>query len=188
MSVNHPFFYKGLYITLISALCFYFPTQGLAEPVSTLPDLAEPPPLWHTPSPETEFDKQLKAAAQGDAAAQYNLGVMYDNGEGVAEDDIKAVAWYQKAADQGYAGAQTNLGWMYVKGKGVTKDAVKAVAWYQKAAAQGDADAQLNLGWMYEKGKGVTKDTVKAVAWYQKAAAQGDTDALQRLKVLKKRK
>ena len=75
MSVNHPFFYKGLYITLISALCFYFPTQGLAEPVSTLPDLAEPPPLWHTPSPETEFDKQLRAAAQGDADAQTNLGV-----------------------------------------------------------------------------------------------------------------
>ena len=75
MSVNHPFFYKGLYITLISALCFYFPTQGLAEPVSTLPDLAEPPPLWHTPSPETEFDKQLKAPEQGDADAQTNLGV-----------------------------------------------------------------------------------------------------------------
>ena len=101
MSVNHPFFYKGLYITLISALCFYFPTQGLAEPVSTLPDLAEPPPLWHTPSPETEFDKQLKAAAQGDAAAQYNLGVMYAEGEGVAKDTVKAVEWYKKAAAQG---------------------------------------------------------------------------------------
>ena len=109
MSVNHPFFYKGLYITLISALCFYFPTQGLAEPVSTLPDLAEPPPLWHTPSPETEFDKQLKAAEQGHAKAQTNLGWMYDNGEGVTKDAVKAVEWYQKAAEQGNADAVQRL-------------------------------------------------------------------------------
>ena len=109
MSVNHYFFYKRLYITLISALCFYFPTQGLAEPVSTLPDLAEPPPLWHKPSPETEFDKQLKAAEQGNANAQYNLGVMYANGDGVTKDAVKAVEWYQKAAAQGYADAIQRL-------------------------------------------------------------------------------
>ena len=109
MSVNHPFFYKGLYITLISALCFYFPTQGLAEPVSTLPDLAEPPPLWHTPSPETEFDKQLKAAEQGDAIVQFKLGWMYAEGKGVTKDTVKAVEWYQKAAEQGNAAAQYNL-------------------------------------------------------------------------------
>ena len=42
-----------------------------------------------------------KAADQGNANAQYNLGVMYENGEGVAKDDKQAVYWYRKAADQG---------------------------------------------------------------------------------------
>ena len=66
---------------------------------------------------------------------------MYDNGEGVTKDAVKAVEWYQKAAGQGYAIAQYNLGLMYHIGIGVTQDAVKAVEWYRKAAAQGDADA-----------------------------------------------
>ena len=51
-----------------------------------------------------------KAAEQGDASAQYNLGVMYENGHGVEQDDEQAVFWYRKAAEQGYADAQYNLG------------------------------------------------------------------------------
>ena len=53
-------------------------------------------------------------AEQGDANAQYNLGVMYRNGEGVPEDDRQAAFWYRKAAEQGDASAQNNLGLMYV--------------------------------------------------------------------------
>ena len=49
-------------------------------------------------------------AEQGDASAQFNLGLMYDNGNGVPEDDRQAVFWYRKAAEQGVAGAQNNLG------------------------------------------------------------------------------
>ena len=49
------------------------------------------------------------AAEQGLALAQYNLGVMYDNGEGVPEDDVEAVRWYRLAAEQGLALAQYNL-------------------------------------------------------------------------------
>ena len=55
------------------------------------------------------------AADQGLADAQNNLGLMYDNGEGVPEDDAEAVRWYRLAADQGDAGAQ-NLGVMYADG------------------------------------------------------------------------
>ena len=62
------------------------------------------------------------AAEQGDAMAQTNLGWMYDNGEGVPEDDTEAVKWYRKAAEQGYAMAQHNLGWMYANGEGVPED------------------------------------------------------------------
>lgn len=51
-------------------------------------------------------------AKQGEPSAQYNLGLMYDNGEGVPEDDKQAIKWYRLAAWQGYAKAQYNLGLM----------------------------------------------------------------------------
>ncbi len=46
-----------------------------------------------------------KAAEQGNAGAQNNLGLMYYNGKGVEQDYIKALEWYQKAAEQGDAKA-----------------------------------------------------------------------------------
>jgi TPR repeat protein len=86
------------------------------------------------------------AADQGYAAAQSNLGLMYQNGLGVAKDDAQAVSWYRKAADQGYAAAQSSLGLMYQNGLGVARDDAQAVSWYRKAADQGLAAAQSNLG------------------------------------------
>ena len=83
-------------------------------------------------------------AAQGNAAAQNNLGLMYSNGAGVPQDDAEAVKWYRKAAVQGYAAAQYNLGGMYGNGEGVTQDYVQAHIWYNLAAAQGDEDARKN--------------------------------------------
>ncbi len=123
-----------------------------------------------------------RAAAQGLAQAQYNLGLMYAEGRGVQRDDVQAVAWYQKAAAQGLAQAQYNLGLMYAEGRGVQRDDVQAVAWYQKAAAQGFAQAQNNLGLMYAEGRGVQRDDVQAVAWLQKAAAQGFAQAQNNLR------
>ena len=107
------------------------------------------------------------------ARAYFHLGVMYDNGRGVPQDDAEAVAWYRKAAEQGDADAQTYLGFMYDKGRGVRQDYDEAVTWYRKAAEQGHATAQTNLGVMYEKGRGVPQDDAEAVAWYRKAAEQG---------------
>ena len=78
-----------------------------------------------------------KAAAQGHAAAQYNLGVMYGNGWGVPQDYEEAMRWYLKAADQGYAAAQYDLGIIYDNGLGVTQDYVQAHTWYNIAAARG---------------------------------------------------
>ena len=98
---------------------------------------------------KTAIKEYTSLAKQGNVYAQYNLGLMYDLGKGVAKDEVQAVAWYQKAAEQDYASAQFNLGLMYNLGKGVAKDEVQAVAWYQKAAEQGIADAQYNLGVMY---------------------------------------
>ena len=127
-----------------------------------------------------------KSAEQGYARAQYNLGVMYQNGYGISQDYTEAVKWCRKAAEQGDATAQSNLGWMYQDGKGVVKDVTEAVKWYRKSAEQGDARAQSNLGIMYETGKGVSKDIAEAVKWYQKAAKQGYRDAQENLIRLKK--
>ena len=91
-------------------------------------------------------------AGQGHAGAQYNLGLMYANGEGVPEDDAEAVKWYRKAAEQGHASGQFNLGGMYANGWGVPEDDAEAVKWYRKAAEQGHASAQFNLGLMYANG------------------------------------
>jgi len=75
------------------------------------------------------------SAALGYAPAQNSLGLMYDQGEGVAQDDAEAVKWYRKAAEQGYAAAQSWLGWMYATGTGVPEDDAEALKWYRKAAA-----------------------------------------------------
>ena len=117
--------------------------------------------------------EELMARAQkGDAVAQYNLGVMYDNGRGVAQSDAEALKWYRLAADQGNPFAQFNLGVTYHLGQGIAQSSAEAVKWYRLAANQGDPLAQTNLGRMYETGQGVTQDDAEAVKWYRLAADQ----------------
>ena len=118
---------------------------------------------------EQAFPVCSKAAEQGDAAAQFNLGLMYDLGRGVQQDYAEAEKWYYKAAEQGYAFAQHNLGVMYDSGKGVQQDYAEAAKWYRKAAEQGDAVAQYNLGRMYALGHGVMQSGEEAVDWFYKA-------------------
>ena len=85
-----------------------------------------------------------KAAEQGDAKAQYNLGNMYDNGQGATQDYKQAVKWYRKAAEQGYANAQYNLAHMYGNGHGVTQYYVLAHMWWNIAASSGVKNANTN--------------------------------------------
>jgi hypothetical protein len=118
-----------------------------------------------------------KAAQQGNAQAQCNLGYGYEKGYGVAKDYNQAVYWYTKAAQQGDAQAQCNLGYEYEKGYGVAKDYNQAVYWYTKAAQQGNAQSQCNLGECYFYGNGVIKDYNKAVELYNKATQQGNANA-----------
>jgi hypothetical protein len=112
-----------------------------------------------------------KSAEQGDASAQYNLGIMCDHGRGVPQDYAQAAFWYRKAAEQGYAPAQSNLGAAYFEGQGVLQDYAQAAAWFHKAAAQGDATAQFNLGAAYLDGKGLTQDYAAASYWLDRAAS-----------------
>lgn len=87
----------------------------------------------------------LSEAKNGDVLAQYNLGWMYDNGEGVVQNYEKAFEWYSKAANQGFAMAQYNLGLLYQNGQGVEKDDQRAFEWYRKAASNGHPQAKLVL-------------------------------------------
>jgi hypothetical protein len=114
-------------------------------------------------------------AEQGNAAAQYNLGLLYGNGQGVPKDVAVARQWYEKAADQGRADAQVDLGILYDYGRGVPQDFKKAVYWYRLSAKQGNDLAQRKLGLMYERGDGVQQDYVQAYMWYNLGAANGAT-------------
>ena len=111
-------------------------------------------------------------AEEGNATAQYCIGLMYTEGKGVPQDDAVAVEWYRKAAEQGDANAQHDLGVMYFLGQGVPKDDAAAAAWYRKAAEQGLATAQFNLAWMYDEGRGVPQDDAVAHKWFNLAASR----------------
>jgi len=111
-------------------------------------------------------------AEQGDADAQYNLGVMYGNGDGVPRDYAEAMKWHRKAADQGNGNAQFNLGFMYDLGRGMPQSYIDAAKWYSLAANQGVAIAQFKLGVMYHHGQGVPQDYVRAHMWFSLAALQ----------------
>ena len=93
-----------------------------------------------------EGREEERAAEQGTPYAQFNLGMMYRNGEGVEQNDAEAVRWLLCAACQRLAFAQNHLGSMYYLGRGVDQSDLLAVYWFRLAAEQGDPSAQQNLG------------------------------------------
>jgi len=126
----------------------------------------------------TAFIKFRSAALQGNPQAQYALGLMYNEGQGLAQDYKEAVRWYQLAAQQGNAEAQYNLAIKYERGEGVAKDYKEDVRWFRLAAQQGDRDAQYNLGRMYGLGQGVLLDYKSAHVWFNIAAVSGDKNSV----------
>ena len=71
---------------------------------------------------QTAYREWRPLAEQGDAQAQYNLGMMYESGKGVAGDSAEAVKWHRRAAERGYLEAQLRLGVMHDNGEVVTKN------------------------------------------------------------------
>ena len=138
-------------------------------------------------SDKTNFDNCLVEAEQGDAFAQFSLGVMYGNGMGVTQDYKEADKWYRKAAEQGNAEAQFNLGVMYEDGQGVAQDYKEALKWWRKAAEQGERKAQYNLGAMYYDGTGVAQDYKSAHMWWNIAAANGNSNAVKNRGIVAKK-
>ena len=93
---------------------------------------------------EIALREWIPLAEEGDATAQINLGVMYEDGKGVLTSYKTAMKWYKRAAEQGDPRAQVNLGLMYAKGKGVIPDNINAYMWLYIAALTGDGDAISN--------------------------------------------
>ena len=93
-------------------------------------------------SKSIDVERTIRLAEGGDKIAQYDLGVMYRDGDGVPQDYKEAVKWYTKAAEQGLAKAQLFLGNRYYLGQGVPKDLVQAYAWYNVASANGHEKAK----------------------------------------------
>lgn len=87
----------------------------------------------------------LPLAEKGDARAQYNLGLLYASGLGVAHDYQAAFKWHRSAAGQGHAGAQNALAQMYAKGHGVPQDNVRALMWYSVAVESSTAGSKEEL-------------------------------------------
>ena len=116
-------------------------------------------------------------AEAGEARAQFAIGALYRDGNGLLRDAERAVEWYRRAAEQGFVPAQYNLGVMRQKGEGVVRDHAAAAEWYRREAEQGHARAQFNLGATYNLGVGVERDLPRAHQWMTLAAARDDRNA-----------
>ena len=124
-----------------------------------------------------EIQNLRNLAKRKNAKAQFNLGVMYYEGEGVSQNFETAADLIKQAAKQGDAEAQNQLGNMYYEGRGVAQNNERAAHWYKQAAEQGQVYAQYNLGAIYYHGEGITKNYEMAAHWYTKAAEQGEAPA-----------
>lgn len=124
------------------------------------------------------FAEVSPLAAQGNADAQFLMGMFYDSGNGVAQDQAQAASWYRRAADQKHLVAQLFLGVLYYSGQGVKQDYAQALHWFQGPAESGNDQAQYYLGAMYAQGTGVAMDDDKAIEWLTKSAAQRNTRAM----------
>lgn len=119
----------------------------------------------------------LKAANAGHSEAMYEMGYLYETGDGVTKDIKEAAGWYRKGAEAGDAKAQRAIGLMYENGTGVPENWIEASSWYRKSANADDAMGQYLFGRAYQYGIGVRLSLTDAITWYDKAAAQGNGDA-----------
>jgi hypothetical protein len=106
-----------------------------------------------------------RAAAQGLADAESNLGILYSRGEGVSGDPIEAARLYRAAAEHGSDTAQYLLAAAYENGIGVPVDLSEAARYYTMAAAKGHGQALHCLALLYWKGRGVERDRRAAMRW-----------------------
>jgi len=120
----------------------------------------------------------LVAAGQGDAQAEFHLGMMHRAGHGVPVSDVEAAYWFQRAALRGHLSACFHLGLMFHEGRGLPQDDALAAGWLELAAEAGQAKAQYLVGTFYDLGRGVAQDRAAAIRWWRLSADQGERPPL----------
>lgn len=151
---------------LITLLLSIFPTQSQAN------DLEQGIYELNRGEFHAAIEQFRPLATEGYAPAQYQMGIIYQHGYGLAKDGMKALELFTLAAEQNYSDAQFELALIYSEGKLVKQDLKKAYTLTFKAARKGLASAQYNLAVMLANGIGVEQNNFKAARWYQNAADQ----------------
>lgn len=120
-------------------------------------------------------------AKNGDAEAEYELGIRYYNGIGVVVDQTRAFSYWLQGAKAGHLESENETGVCFARGEGVEKDIPQAIAWYSKAADEGSGDAADSMGVRFLYGRGVPQDSEKAFHWFQRGAELGNNEAIHAL-------
>jgi localization factor PodJL len=136
---------------------------------------------------ETAASLLRRASQKGVAPAQYELGKLYERGQGREKDMIEARNLIQKAAEAGHVNAMYDYALFLAEGEGGAKSEADAVTWFNEAAELGLVDAQYNLGVVHAEGIGTPQDLTEALFWFEVAARAGDTGAEQEVKNLRTR-
>ena len=131
-------------------------------------DLASAKRAYEQKDYATAFKEFTPLAEKGNAGAQFILGKMYWDGQGVLKDPDQAIKWFKLSAAQGNADAQFYLGSFYLLPH---RDIAEGVKWLRLSAEQGNQDAQWLLGKAYLQGdKELPRDPVQAEMWLRLAA------------------
>ena len=115
------------------------------------------------------LEKYQEKAEQGDAYAQFKVGLAHAKGKGIPEDDVTASEWWIKAAEQGEPNAQYSLARAYQNGSGVEKDNIKFIEWLEKAVEQNHSYALFTMGIEHRIGGILEKSEAKEKEFFTKA-------------------
>ena len=139
-----------LYVAIFTPLMIL---AGCSDTIEQKPDTVTSVPQENNTDDTgaSDLDALRVSAEEGYAEAQFNLGEMYDSGDGVTQNYAEAMKWFRLAADQGYAEAQNNVGTMYGNGRGVQQNYTEAYTWLSIAAAGGYDTANQNLNIVAEE-------------------------------------
>lgn len=136
------------------------------------------PVATSTPASESNHLRVLEtlrlSAIDGSAQSQFELGLVYEYGRGLKQDDLIAAVWYEKSATQGYGPAQYRLAILCDNGWGKPVDKEKAFTLYRSAAEQGLELAQHDLAIAYFQGSGTARSLLEAYKWLKVAGLSGN--------------
>lgn len=129
------------------------------------------------PELKEALDWIRRAAENGYADAQFELGRAFAEGQGLPQNFTEAARWYRRAAEQGHTAAQTGLAGLLESGHGAPSNPAEAIEWYRRAAEHGHGEAQYRLGLLHAKGGTGEPEFAEAAAWYRRAAEQNHARA-----------